>query len=336
MPRHARGYWLESRQSNGIWQLCWTQDRRKQSRSTGTRDEAAAQQWADRFLAELASPDLPDQPTVSAILAGYTESRRGAVVDMPRIDLTAKHLDRKLGWIEADALRPSHSATYARQRRGEGVADGTIRRELTTLRAALHWAAGERLIAAAPCVRLPPRPAPRDRWLSREEAGRLLAACESYHVRLFIMVALHTAARRGAVLDLRWTQVDHERRLITFAAPGRQQTVKRRPVVPINDTLLAALAEAREIAETAWVIEYRRQRVGNIKKAIARTVARAGMPEVTAHVLRHTAATWMALAGVPMRQISLYLGHTSERTTEETYAHHHPDYLRGAARSLEG
>jgi integrase len=147
----------------------------------------------------------------------------------------------KLGWIRADALRPSHSQTYARQRRAEGIQDGTIRRELTTLRAALYWAEGERLIPAAPAVRLPSKPAPRDRWLTRDEPDRLLAACVSPHVRLFVLVALHTAARRNAILELRWEQVDLERRLVHFNPPGRRQTAKRRVVVPINETLAVAL-----------------------------------------------------------------------------------------------
>jgi integrase len=273
---------------------------------------------------------------VSSIVDGYLAGREGVVTDYARAALTARHIKTKLGWIEADALRPSHSTTYARQRRGEGISDGTIRRELTTLRAALHWAQGERLIAAAPAVRLPPKPAPRDRWLTREEAERLLGACKTHHVRLFVLIALHTAARRNAILELDWPQVDFDRRLIHFNPPGRRQTSKRRVVVPINDTLLPALIEAREIAETEHVIEHSRHRVGSIKKAFARAAARAGMPEVTPHVLRHTAATWMAMAGVLMRKIALYLGHESERTTEQTYSHHHPEFLRDAARSLDG
>lgn len=266
---------------------------------------------------------------------GYLASRRGVVVDYERLALTARHVTAALGWMDAEALRPSHTATYARQRRGQGIGDGTIRRELTTLRAALNWAASERMIAAAPGVRMPPKPPPRDRWLTREEAARLIDACKSFHVRLFVLIALHTAARRNAILELRWVQVDLDERLIHFNPAGRRQTSKRRVTVPINDTLAAVLAEASELAETVHVIEFRRRPVGSIKKAFARTAARAGMPDVSPHVLRHTAATWMAKEGVEMKKISLCLGHQSVKTTEEVYAHYAPDYLRDAAQSLE-
>jgi integrase len=342
VARRERGYWIEQRGKLGIWRLCWTQDRRKRTRSIGTADESAADQWFDRFVAELDQPARPEAPTVSAIVDGYLASREGVVVDYARLELTARHIKAKLGWLDADTLRPSHTVTYARQRRGEGRGDGTIRRELTTLRAALRWALGERMIAGAPAVRLPPRPAPRDRWLTRNEADALLAGCVSHHVRLFVLIALHTAARRNAILELEWSQVDLAARLVHFNPPGRRQTTKRRVVVPINDTLLAALHEARAAAQSSYVIEHPRRtkdgikyRVGSIKKAFARSVERAGLVGVSPHVLRHTAATYMALAGVEMRKISLYLGHDSVKTTETVYAHAHPEYLRDAAQSLE-
>jgi integrase len=181
---------------------------------------------------------------------------------------------------------------------------------------------------------MPSKPAPKDRWLSYTEADRLLAACTSYHVRLFVLIALHTAARRNAILELQWSQIDFDRRLIAFNPPGRRQTSKRRITLPINDELLPALTEAREIAQTRFVIEYNRQRVRSIKKAFARSAVRAKLPGVSPHTLRHTAATWLAAAGVDMRQIQLFLGHESLATSTAIYAHHHPDHLRAAAAVL--
>jgi integrase len=52
--------------------------------------------------------------------------------------------------------------------------------------------------------------------------------------------------------------------------------------------------------------------------------------------MRHTAAVWMAEAGVPMPVIAQYLGHTDSRITERVYARFSPDYLRGAADALAG
>ena len=335
MPRERRGYWIEPRGKNGIYQLCWTADRIKRSKSLRTADKAEAEAWLAAFLAELDQPDKSKRPTIAGILEGYLADREGVVVDFDRVKLTARHLKDSLGWLPAEDIRPSHTRTYAKQRNEAGISDGTIRRELTTLRAALHWAKGERLITSTPAVKLPPRPAPRDRWLTREEAAALVDACGPHHLRLFVQVALHTASRRNSILELTWPQVDLGRRLIYFNPPGRRPTLKKRVTVPINDRLAAILEAALTLAETPYVIEWNGERVLSVKKAFARAVQKAGLTAVTPHVLRHTAATWMAMEGVDLREIQLYLGHDSLHTTEKHYAHHHPDYLRRAARALE-
>jgi len=61
----------------------------------------------------------------------------------------------------------------------------------------------------------------------------------------------------------------------------------------------------------------------------------AGLHGVTPHTLRHTSATWMAQAGVPLWIIAKYLGHTTSRTTERVYAHHNPTFLLEAKQALE-
>jgi integrase len=332
MPRKSRGYWLERREPSGIWRVCWTAHRRKNARSTGTRDEGEARQFLARFLAALDRPEQPDQPTVSAILDGYLQDRHGAVVDYARLELCARHLKRHMGWMLADEIRPSHSKSYAIARRKEGVQDGTIAKELRTLRAACRWAAGERWVPAVPRVTPPSSPAPRSRWLTRAEAMALHRSAVSAHIRLFVGLCLATAARSSAIRLLRWEQVDLEARVIDFGAGTAN---KRRAVVPINDTLHAALAEAKDAAQTEWVIEYNGQRVGSIKKAFARTVKRAGIAHCTPHDLRRTAGSWMLQAGIPIEVVSAMLGHSDIRVTRQVYTHWNVDWLRPAAKALE-
>jgi integrase len=62
-----------------------------------------------------------------------------------------------------------------------------------------------------------------------------------------------------------------------------------------------------------------------VQGSFGRACKRAGIVGVTPHTLRHTCATWMAQAGVQLRKIDEYLGHTDDRTTKN-YEHHHPDY----------
>jgi hypothetical protein len=51
------------------------------------------------------------------------------------------------------------------------------------------------------------------------------------------------------------------------------------------------------------------------------------------HTLRHTAATWLMQRAAPMWEAAGFLG-MSEKTLRDTYGHHHPDHLRGAADAI--
>jgi integrase len=69
----------------------------------------------------------------------------------------------------------------------------------------LRWAQSERWITEVPRIEVPRQPRPRDRWLSREEAERLLDSAKAPHVQTFLAVCLYTAARAAAALELTWT-----------------------------------------------------------------------------------------------------------------------------------
>lgn len=210
----------------------------------------------------------------------------------------------------------------------------TISRQLSILNAALNHAWKEGYIAQPRTLQLPPPPPPKERWITRQEASQLIECCAAPHLRLFVMLALHTCSRKGAILELKWQQVDMQARIIQFNPPERRQTNKRRVPVPINDTLYAALKDALELAQSDYVIEYSGKRVLDIKKGFAMAAKKAALSSVTPHTLRHTGATWMAQAGVDMLMIAGVLG-DSVRTTERNYIKHHPDYLRKAVNALQ-
>jgi integrase len=118
-------------------------------------------------------------------------------------------------------------------------------------------------------------------------------------------------------------------------AIGRRATKKRRPPVPIPGRLLAHMTRWRDrsIAKTHFV-EWNGNRVGSIRKASRHAVRLAELDsDVTPHTLRHTAATWLMKRGVDLWQASDFLG-VSVETLERNYGHHHPTYIREAARAI--
>jgi len=95
------------------------------------------------------------------------------------------------------------------------------------------------------------------------------------------------------------------------------------------------LLAAFDARTCSYVIEYGGKQVGKIRKAFMAAATSAGLTDCTPHVLRHTAAVWMAEAGVPMAEIAQYLGHSDSRITEKVYARFSPEHLRTAAMALD-
>ena len=138
------------------------------------------------------------------------------------------------------------------------------------------------------------------------------------------------------MLDLTWDRVDLESRRIDFNTAEKGQGNKRRAIVPINETAFKALTMAYELATTHHVIEWAGNPCTTMNKAFNKTRDEAGLgKDVTPHILRHTAATHMAKAGVDMFHIAGMLGHNNIATTAKVYARHHPDFLKNAASALD-
>jgi integrase len=316
----------------GKYCAIWTDGNTRRA-SLGTADEAEAQRKFAEWKNSIHLASRPSEPTLGEIMDAYIANRQAAGKDTSRVAYS------KAAMAGLMPLRPEHLTdeqvrAYIAMRAGQGRTGSTINTELGYLRSALIRAARTNWIDKAPFIAMPPKSPPRDRWLERGEADQLIAGAGMAHIRLFVIVALHSAARSAAILDLEWGRVDLTRGRIDFNPKLRPITKKRRAIVPINDTLMAALTAARPAARTQFVIEYKDARVLSVKKGFGNAVQRAGLVGDSPHTLRHTAATWMSQAGVSMRDIAAFLGHDDERTTAKVYAHHHPDYQKGAADAL--
>jgi integrase len=295
--------------------------------STGTNDEGLARVRAQEIWQKL---HAPASDRIGDLWKLYLADRRKDRKDVTRQENAWKHLQPIFGHRLGTDINKDDCRAYSQMRQRKGAASGTVRTELEYLRACLNLRYGR----GHNRVWLPTGSPPRDRYLTREELEKLLEHVDTPHVRLFIVLAITTGARMGALLDLRWEQVDFKHRTINFNQVIREQTNKRRPEVPINQRALEALEEALRGALTDHVIEWDGQRVKSIKKAIRMAAKRSGVP-CSPHVFRHTAGVWMAQADVPMQKISQFLGHTSTRVTERTYARYSPSFMKDAAAALE-
>ena len=299
-------------------------------RSLRTKDRDAAEQALIDFRRELARRPAG---TVAEIMAAYLDEKDQTARSPARLREAWTALAPLAAHCRPDQIDRVWCRAYVAARQRRGVAPGTIRKELSTLRAGLRWHDPH-----TPAVlELPPAPPPRERHLSRDEARALIAASAAPHVRLFVVLALTTAARRTALLELTWDRVDFARgiiRLGPIATRSGEGGRKGRATVPLHDLARPHLLDARRAALTGHVIEHGGRPLVSIRKGFENACTRASLKGVTPHVLRHTAAVWMAEAGIPMSEIAQYLGHSDDRITARVYARFSPDHLRKAAAAI--
>jgi integrase len=267
--------------------------------------------------------------TVAEIMDLYLADK-AALAGGERARYAWKRLGPVFAHLRPDQIDRPLCRAYVLRRRRDKALDGTIIKELSSLRAALRWQ--DKNTPAT--IEMPPAPPPRSRHLTRAQYRTLRdAARQTPHLYMFVVVAYTTAGRASAVLELTWDRVDLDAGMIRL---GLGETrAKGRATVPMTDSAREALLEAREAALSDYVVEYAGRRVLSVKRAFAAAAERAGVPWCTPHVLRHSAAVHMAESGIPMAEIARFLGHTSESVTFRTYAVHSPDYLRRAASALE-
>jgi integrase len=202
-------------------------------------------------------------------------------------------------------------------------------------------------------VTLPEKSAGRERWLTREEAAKLIRAAWRFrevqdgkptkrrsrqHVARFILVGLYTGTRASAICSAAFEAfegrgyVDLNRGIFYRKPPGATETAKqrkkRRPPVPLPRRLLAHLRRWQRLGQR-FVVEWHGKPVNDCDRAFRHNANACGLADVTPHILRHTSATWLMQSRADPWQAAGYLGMSVETLTR-SYGHHHPDHLKSA------
>lgn len=304
-------------------------------------------------------------PTVRDALHYYLSAyARRMVVDISRQHVCCGWLEKGLGHYglgkkagRQHPLTVRQVNAYIHDRRtgkiGTSAAkDSTIRRELTVLKAALRRYARDHLLNEdhiVPRIDMPADSPPKDLWLTREEVDAAIdmarecmtihdPATPLYRAGQFVLIALATAARRKSIETLTWKQVSFQAAsetgsgLFRFDLDGKKKTKKRRVAVPIATWLMPYLRRMRRENPGEYVLGNATEIAHGVDRFFRTLATRTGNDRynhVTAHTLRHTAATLAIRAGVPIFDVAKMLG-DSVATTEKVYAHHVPGHLENA------
>lgn len=356
---------------NGFFYAFWSVGRRSKRKSMGTKDPVVAEKRFAQWIllgghrGEI-SPEGRAALTVADLWGAYATGHVEKETAAPEAAHSAwKNLGPHFATLTLPEIDQERVDAYEAARVagdiGRPSKPCTVRKELVLLRACFTWNAHPlrkpRLLLPAdvPAFELPPEAEPRERWLTRAEIDTLMAAARRLRGRAnrmtrserFLWLALETAARKQAILDLTWSRVDFEVGMIHYAVPGRKKTKKRRVSVPISSALLPVLRQMHEERIGDYVMDH----TGDVWASFQLVVEEAGLVAPDAapraagaparstgifpHVLRHTAATHMVRKGVPLYDVAGILGDTIA-TTEKTYAKHCPGRGKAAVNSISG
>jgi hypothetical protein len=202
---------LFQRKANGVW-WCEYYDatNRRVRRSTRCKDRRAAELKRRQYEREAHDPNRaaahPATPPVSSVLDHFVNHGCPAVADatLSMYVQKAGHLQRLVGDRAAGELQDiSVMQGYIKTRLEEGAKPGTVYKELVTMRQALYAALEAKHIHFDPRVCFPRfrgKYVPKERWLTPDEAYRLLLAFKASPARqMWIVVALYTGARDSEV-----------------------------------------------------------------------------------------------------------------------------------------
>ncbi len=284
------------------------------------------------------SPAGPEEMSVGEVLALYAQDVAPDTADPARIGYAIKALAPFWGGLPCSMIVGSNCRAYAKQR---NRASGTVRRELGVLQAAVNHAHKEGRLTSAAKVSLSPHGAPKDRWLTRDEAARLLRELRrnkrTRHAARFLILGLYTGSRPRTVLSTTWSErddgpwVDLEAGIYHRKGRQERQTRKRRGSCRMPGGLVAHLQRWRRAEGGDFIVEYKGKPVSDVGKALEAACARAGIERITPHTIKHTAITWFFQAGGTMEDAADYFS-TSAQTLEAVYRQHSVHYQDAASR----
>lgn len=228
----------------------------------------------------------------------------------------------------AKRLRAPEVRRLALTLRDSGLAPASVNRHLSALSAVLEQAGVEGLLAGA----WQREPKGRTRWLTRDEVTHLAQACLPHKhgaaVASLVRFLAETGMRVGEALALTWDDIKGPRAHVRDSKNGEQR------VVPLTTDAVHAASTRYESRTGPWH-GLSQSTVNHVFRTAREAVLTTQDDlEVVPHTLRHTCASRLTRAGVPLPVIQSWLGHRDFRSTLR-YTHTDDEGLQAAAQRLQ-
>jgi integrase len=213
-----------------------------------------------------------------------------------------------------------------------GASNATVNRTLALIRSIMNRARDDwEWLDSVPSMRLLNEPKKQPRWLTQEEAARLLKELPE-HLDSMARFALSTGLRESNITGLKWKQVDMQHRCAWIYS--NQAKADKAIAVPLNIEA-CEIIRAQIGKNQTHVFTYEGKPVTRANNhAWRKTLKRAGIADFRWHDLRHTWASWPVQNGTPL-QVLMELGGWSSLEMVLRYAHLSSDHLQGYAGNVK-
>ncbi len=321
--RKLRGRWQAQVRRRGMKPRCKSFD-----------SKLEAEKWARDLEAQVdrfgAAPDtrILESTTLGELLERYqrevSPTKRGSVQEIQRIDVLCRH---ELAYRTMIGLSQQDIASF-RDERLRSVAPSTTVRELAILSHVIEVSIRDwGLPLSRNVVKLVRRPVirnERSRRLSGDEEQRLLDGCDAGQIpflKTLIILAIETGMRRGEILGLKWSDVSHNRRVITLAmtknGSGRE--------VPLSQRAFQALMNWKQHSDVDISTVFP-MTAGALEQTWRRLLTRSSVKSLRFHDLRHEAVSRLFERGLNVLEVSSISGHKELRMLKR-YTHLNADDL---------
>lgn len=348
MGRRANGEGTLVRRGDGRWQasgyVLVAGGGRKRVHFYGATQQAAREKL--QAALEQARRNIP-APETSWSVERYLDYWLQTVVPVKTRPRTAElyestvrlYISPFIGKKRLDKLSVQDVQELVNRLYADGNSERTLHRVRTVLSSALSRAEKEELVYrnVARLVDLPKYERKAITPWTGEQATAFLAACTGNRWEIGYHLLLTYGMRRGEVLGLRWSDIDFEQDIIHVrqqlqriqgvlqTGPVKTSAGRRDlPLLPNIREMLLQLREMRApdadelvlLSSTGTPVDPK-----NFVRTFHEIRDQAGLPRITVHHTRHTAATLLKNLGVPVRDVQLILGHSNITTTQEIYQH---------------
>jgi integrase len=306
---------------------------------------AQAQKLAKKYRAEVvmggdpaaAKAEKKAVPTYAELAEDHLTFARNHLRRPENVERIIRvHLLPRFGKERADAITTQDVAKWLAEKRKAGLAPATVEKLKVTLGRSFQLAirAGVKGVRFNPAQTIPREKFnnARDRFLTSDEAERLLKAAEqslNSQLKSIIALLLLTGARKGELLNARWEHIDRDRKL--WFLPMTKNGSSR--YVPLSQPALDIIEQLPRFDGCPWLLPNPQSKnktpYTDLKHPFHTARQAAGLPDVTLHTLRHSAASFMVNAGIDIYAVGRVLGHKNI-VSSQRYSHLANDTLLAA------